>query len=92
LILSSGENAVNNDVLDSRSWKSSDTSFGAAAPASAEAYLHQYLPATGAISRVSRKASRLRQDGSSRKAIVNCGQGVDQPQLSYNFCRHDVAR
>ena len=75
MILSSGENAVNIDVLDSRSWKSSDTSFGAAATASAEVYLRQDLPATTAVGRASRNASRLREGCSSRKAIVSCGRG-----------------
>jgi len=78
---------VNKDVWDSRSWKSSDASFGTAAAASAEAYLRQHFPTTAAIGRVSRNANRRTDGCSSRKAMVNCGRGVDHPKLSYNFMR-----
>jgi hypothetical protein len=76
---------VNKEVLDSRSWKSSDTSFGAAAAASPDAYLRQHFPAAVAIGRVSRNTSRRTEGCSSRKAMVNCGRGVDQPKPFYNF-------
>jgi hypothetical protein len=87
LIFSSGENAVNRDDSDSRSRKSSDTSCGAgaAATASAEAYLRQQFPDTAVIGRASRNASRRREDGSSRKAIVGCRRGVDEPKFSLTF-------
>lgn len=80
MIFSSGVNCVERDDCDSRSWKSSKSSCDAVA--SAEAYLRQHLPANVAVGRASCNASLLREDGSSRKAIVSAAESVDQPKFS----------
>jgi hypothetical protein len=81
LIFSSGENCGERDDCDSRSWKSSETSCGAAA-AAAEAYLRQHPPTAVAAGRASRNASLLSEDGSSRKAIVSAAKKLDHPESS----------
>jgi hypothetical protein len=86
---------VNRDDSDSRSRKSSDTSpcAGAAATASPEAYLRKHLLAVAAVGRASRDASRRREDGSSRKAIVSCRSADDQPKFLLTVsCRHQTVR
>ena len=57
-----------------------------------DAYLRQHFPNTAAIGRVSRSASHRTEGGSSRKAMVNCGRGVDHPKLSYNFMQASNGR